>query len=1241
MALEQPDQVRPYLDEIADRLWSGNAAVMVGAGFSRNVKPVGAELKTFPDWHELGDMFFQKLHGHPPNDDRYLNLLELAELVKAAYGRPTLDNMLLQAIPDKACDPSPLHSQLLNLPWQDVFTTNYDTLLERARATVALKHYSVVTKKEDLLYANVPRIVKLHGTFPSPPYVITEEDYRRYPSDHAPFVNTVRQSLLENTLCLIGFSGDDPNFLQWIGWIRDHVGKDASAKMYLVGVFKKLTRAKRSLLHDRGIVVLDLPKFDKDHEDEDHEKALYEFLRYLKSKKPVARDWPNAAKDTPIYQIGAGPGEFAQIVAEWRRQRAEFPGWVVVPEDRRRHLWQDTERWRSRLSYMSPEDRAGLDTPLDLDLASELAWRLERCRSPLIGGLSQFFEDVAAKYSDTTLDFSDGTSWTRASVFDAVANIRLSLLRHYREQGQEKKWSAVSEALESDFARLPSENQAKFRLEEVLQALFRLDPFKAKRLLANWQANEDLPFWEAKRAALMAELGDEKTAHSILKTSLAAIRQDLSLNPVIGDYTLISQESVVMLLLWAVERGKEASRRAADLGVIFTGERDETTKAPDADDGNIFDELSERWNELAQYKCNVPHEMELLSARLRHPSVRWNPESETQGFDLGRAHTTFDGRGDTEAVLAFALLRMYEDIGMPYRVKGTTFAKSDVESTTPRLCHYAPHWALTNIVRLGNPESVDTLFDREYLTSLTSEDVDQLLEIYLPALERTIKNISESESSNAGSFEPLAKTLPEVISRLCNKCSPSYRERLMPALRAICGSRQRRWKFANVAEFADRLFHSMSGEEIARSVPFLIDFPVLYHDSIYGMFADNFNADWQVINPIRAIRFVSVPSDAIEVTEKKIDELLDRLDQNPIERSWTTTSLACLHELGKLNKRQSERFGEALWEGVQSPQVPLVPGYYRFESVNLPHPDEIDPKSRVKEHLQSIINEETSFRHLPNALVELRKSGDELSWSRTEAFELLAVLVAWWNTNKHGLPDPKQSHARSSDHVKSTITSVVHALSAVFSHIPPDQNSDSEVEAQKEFLEDLQNWNVPAQELEAATLNILPENRARVLDNVAKAMPSNQVDVVVDALWAAAVLARILNEQEARDDFAAIGAALAEGVQWRHRPALERRLSVVEELVKRQPWFLSKQIVSDLLAGLLEIAKQTPANVTGNDPDGVIAVRALAASLAFSLSEYYKSIGREEPEEIRHWREICSDPDEFSEVRNSWRHSGV
>ena len=1210
MPIDPPDQVMPYLDEIADRLWSNNAAVMVGAGFSRNAKPVGSTSASFPSWNELGDSFFKKLHGRSPGEEaRYLNLLKLAEQVEAAFGRPALDDFLRREIRDLTYEPSPLHSQLLNLPWQDVFTTNYDTLLERARASVTLNHYDVVAKKEDLLYANKPRIVKLHGNFPSPPFVITEEDYRRYPSDHAPFVNTVRQSLLENTLCLIGFSGDDPNFLQWIGWIRDHIGKENSPKIYLVGVFNTLSEADKKLFDGRGIVVVDLSVFSADHE-----RAFGEFLGYLNSRKSRAADWPTVSADALSWPTEAGSEKYADIVAEWRRQRGEYPGWVVVPEDRRRSLWLYTEGWLSHLSRMSSADRAQLDTPLDLDLAFEVAWRLDRCLLPLIGELPAFLEEVVTKYSDATLSLPKNTVWTRTSVFEAVANIRLWLLRHYREEGLDEEWQAVTQALENDFARLLPEHRARFRLEEALQALFRFDPLEAKRLLADWQTNENLPFWEAKRAALMAELGEAAPARSILETSLSAIRQQLNLNPITKDFTLVSQESVVMLLLWVVERGM-------------------TARGLDTDDSNRFDELSERWNELARYRCDPRREIAWFSARLRNPAVRWKPESTTHSFDLGYVSTTIHGGIDAEAVAAYGILRMYEDIGMPYRMEHMTFVKDPVESTLPRVRSYSPHWALTNIVRLGNAKAADELFDREYLAGLRSDEADRFLEIYLPAFERTITMANESDLSEAKSVELLAKTLPELFSRLCYKCSPAYRERLLGALRAIYGSKRRRM-FAEVGRFSDRLFDSMSVEELARAVPTLIDFPV--PDGLNEIEMQEF------FNPVRKVRLpASVRRDALVVTEEKIDELLDRIAPRAHDREWTMTSLVWLYEQGKLNEQQSERLGEALWYGVEAPAVPVVPGYYSFACITLPHPSQIDPEPRVKEHLRSIIDERLGDSRLDGVLEELWNSGSNVKWSKTDALELLAKLSGWWAANQHLLlhrtPMPFGSPA---DGTNRTVVRVIRALSAVFAHLPVDQNADMEVDTLGEFLTDLERRNIPAKALEAATLTILPENRERVLGRVAAAMLSSKHDVVADAVVAAGVLARTLVEQNARDDFAAIGAMLVEGIQWRHRPALVQRLQIVADLVEKQPWFLSTEALSGLLAGLAEITEETSTGVRGNDQDGVIPIRAAAASLAFSLFEYYRQSGLNEPEAIRRWRELCSDPDEFSEVKNSWLVAG-
>ncbi|WP_143340563.1 SIR2 family NAD-dependent protein deacylase, partial [Cronobacter sakazakii] len=161
-------------------------------------------------------------------------------------------------VPDKEYEPSKLHVSLLSLPWIDVFTTNYDTLLERASVNVDSRKYDIVLNKNDLMNAERPRIIKLHGSFPSErPFIVTEEDYRKYPLENSPFVNTVQQSLIENTLCLIGFSGDDPNFLNWIGWIRDNLGTENSPKIYLIGLFS-FNEAQRKLLEKRNISIVDL-----------------------------------------------------------------------------------------------------------------------------------------------------------------------------------------------------------------------------------------------------------------------------------------------------------------------------------------------------------------------------------------------------------------------------------------------------------------------------------------------------------------------------------------------------------------------------------------------------------------------------------------------------------------------------------------------------------------------------------------------------------------------------------------------------------------------------------------------------------------------------------------------------------------------------------------------------------------------------------------------------------------------
>ena len=184
-----------YIREIAEAMSANHAAVMIGAGFSKNADKLSSTDKWFKNWNELSDMFYETVYGNDGPGKEYNSSLRLAQEVEITVGRPKLENILKEAIPDEDYGPSEVYTKLMELPWRDVFTTNYDTLLERAADKVSKRRYNVVVNQEDLVNSNdAPRILKLHGSFPSQrPFIITEEDYRTYPVRFAAMVNTVQQ----------------------------------------------------------------------------------------------------------------------------------------------------------------------------------------------------------------------------------------------------------------------------------------------------------------------------------------------------------------------------------------------------------------------------------------------------------------------------------------------------------------------------------------------------------------------------------------------------------------------------------------------------------------------------------------------------------------------------------------------------------------------------------------------------------------------------------------------------------------------------------------------------------------------------------------------------------------------------------------------------------------------------------------------------------------------------------------
>ena len=162
------DQIR--INRVRYALWerANGASVMVGSGFSRNAEVNLAGGSRLPDWDGLVRAMFRELHpkdaaGRAVEMPASADPLAIAQDYCNEFGRAELHRFLRDLIRDDEVEPSEYHRRLLELPWSDVFTTNWDTLLERKAQQVATPSYGVVRATDELPLVPRPRIVKLHG----------------------------------------------------------------------------------------------------------------------------------------------------------------------------------------------------------------------------------------------------------------------------------------------------------------------------------------------------------------------------------------------------------------------------------------------------------------------------------------------------------------------------------------------------------------------------------------------------------------------------------------------------------------------------------------------------------------------------------------------------------------------------------------------------------------------------------------------------------------------------------------------------------------------------------------------------------------------------------------------------------------------------------------------------------------------------------------------------------------------
>ena len=894
---------------------------MVGAGFSKNAILSAADTPKPPLWSDLAAKMASRLYPLQP-DEAPRDPLRLAEEYRLYLGQAALDELIRTSIADEQWQPGPTHRNLLEFPWADVLTTNWDTLLERGAREVSARSYETVRSQADLPHARAPRIVKLHGSIgTNESFVLAEEDYRRYPFDQAAFVNLARQVFLENELCLIGFSGDDPNFLQWSGWVRDHLAGSAR-RIYLVGALN-LGAAKRKFLEARNIAPIDLAQLASLRALDAADRpaaATREFLDFLRrSKPPAAQNWspahrvdgsepfPNA---NDIAGLRQDPTRAKAVIERatvfWRKERQSYPGWLICPAFARRDMILATRVacWPVLALLGSP------DLEHDHVALYELAWRHVTSFAPFDNSLAIALAAVAELNQVSGLPLRQRTE------------VACWLLDHHRQSGDDAAFDHLAATVELNSAE-GTDERAAVRYHRLLKLRDNLD-FNGLSESLGEPGGED-PVWMLRWAALHSDCGQAEEAERLVVSCLAELRR----------------------------------RQSCDRGSIWI--RSRLAWAQWLSRANVlrrFMPETEEWPAgFREFRCDPWIELEGLERKVAEGLRKRRDEAGDiePHFDVGaysdrRATVHLCSRDDVEPLRT--LERLMDTVGIPIRT-GTVNLIGDIAQDAADLV-FAPtaEWHLAVLRRMKgfSEASIDRHFGRLAVASLSADAAARIWTATSSTVDfwRGRLGGPGTKAVDPAYAEEQFRIDLELVSRLVARRGIEDGIRCMALARDIARqSTSLPWvmheQIGNLLRRSQRAIGPFATSE---AVLLALDFPLSIEAQAQ---ADSWPNPIELLATYDAETGFERPKGDTSWSSR-VNILLNSLRMETGGRKEAAVRLACLADAGLLTADERSSFGEGLWSKLEASGPPWPAGLALYPHIiaRMPAPESYSPAAAAR-----------------------------------------------------------------------------------------------------------------------------------------------------------------------------------------------------------------------------------------------------------------------------------------------------
>jgi len=217
---------QPLIKDIED----GKCIPFIGSGFSMNA--IVRDGGKMPDWSGLTEALAKTVGLSQDLDGP-----SVASAFEKKFGRVQLIEAIRQSLHFDCVEPGDAHMAFAQLPFDTIYTTNFDLLLEDSFSRAKRPFHTIVGEIQMSFHGGpwTTSIVKMHGDLRHQEHVIvTIEDYANYLNNY-PFIAThLSAQLITKTALFLGYSLTDPDLLNIRRVVKSRLGK-YERMAYIIG----------------------------------------------------------------------------------------------------------------------------------------------------------------------------------------------------------------------------------------------------------------------------------------------------------------------------------------------------------------------------------------------------------------------------------------------------------------------------------------------------------------------------------------------------------------------------------------------------------------------------------------------------------------------------------------------------------------------------------------------------------------------------------------------------------------------------------------------------------------------------------------------------------------------------------------------------------------------------------------------------------------------------------------------